>query len=81
MRLFRLSKTKGVGKLAYIPIEDLMNNAQDSIYKLVILASRRALELGAGSEKLVDTNANTKLTSIAFREIKEKKISYKVKEK
>jgi len=50
------------------------------MYKLVILASRRALELGAGSGKLVDEVApNTKLTSIALREIKENKISFKLK--
>ena len=66
--------------MSYIPLEGLLKNAEDSMYKLVILASRRALELGAGSGKLVDEVApNTKLTSIALREIKENKISFKLK--
>ena len=56
-----------------------MKNGQSSIYKLVIAASRRALELGAGSAKLVDAASNAKLTSIALKEIKEHKIGYKLK--
>lgn len=67
--------------MAYIPVEDLLKSTQDSIYKLVVLASRRALELGTGSEKLVDTPPNAKLTSIALREIQEDRISYKPKKK
>ncbi|UCD55209.1 MAG: DNA-directed RNA polymerase subunit omega [Candidatus Omnitrophota bacterium] len=63
-------------------MEKLLKNTQGSMYKLVILASRRALELGAGSGKLVDeVSPNTKLTSIALREIKENKISFKLKKK
>ena len=60
-------------------MEDLLKSSQGSVYKLVILAARRALELGAGSEKLVDADPNTKLTSIALKEIKEDKIQYKIK--
>lgn len=67
--------------MAYVPMEKLMKSTQDSMYKLVILASRRALELGAGSEKLVDAAQNAKLTSIALEEIRKDKISYKVKKK
>jgi len=63
--------------LSYIPIERLINEKQGSIYKLVIAASRRAVELGNGSEKLVSADAATKLTSIALEEIKTNKISYK----
>ena len=63
-------------------MEKLLKNTQNSLYKLVILASRRALELGAGSERLVDEMPlNAKLTSIALREIKENKISFKIKKK
>ena len=65
--------------MAYIPLEELIKDNQSSIYKLVILASRRAVELGTGSEKLVSLAPNAKLTSIALEEIKENKISYKVK--
>ncbi|OGW75931.1 MAG: DNA-directed RNA polymerase subunit omega [Omnitrophica bacterium RBG_13_46_9] len=60
-------------------MENLLRPEQDSVYKMVILASRRALELGAGSEKLVETDPNEKLTSVALKEIIEKKVSYKIK--
>ena len=62
-------------------MEKLIKEKQDSIYKIVVLASRRALELGSGSQKLVDTPPNTKLTTIALKEIREAKVSYKIKKK
>ena len=62
-------------------MEDLLKSTQDSMYKLVILAARRALELGAGSEKLVEAPPNAKLTSIALKEITENKIGYRLKKK
>jgi DNA-directed RNA polymerase omega subunit len=65
--------------VAYIPMEDLMQNTNGSLYKLVILAARRALELGAGSEKLVEARTNEKLTTIALKEIQQQKVSYKKK--
>lgn len=65
--------------MVYMPIEHLLKNTKDSMYKLVILAARRSLELGTGSEKLVDAAPNTKLTSVALREIEQEKISYKLK--
>ena len=52
-----------------------------SIYKLVILASRRAQELSGDSAKLVESPSGAKISSIALQEIMEGKISYKVKEK
>ncbi len=63
--------------MSYIPMEKLIKNKNNSVYKLTILAARRALELGAGSEKLVEAAPNEKLTTIAFREIEQDKISYK----
>jgi len=65
--------------LAYVALEELLKNKQDSIYKLVVLASRRALELGTGSERLVSLAPETKLTSVALEEIKENKITYTTK--
>lgn len=59
----------------------LVNTSGDSIYKLVIAAAKRALELGAGSGKLVDASPNTKLTTIALKEIMQKKVSYKIVKK
>ena len=67
--------------MSYIPMEKLLKEKQGSIYKLVVLASRRALELGSGSQKLVDMPANAKLTSIALEEIMQDKVSYKLNKK
>ncbi len=65
--------------MEYVSIQELMGKNDKSIYKFVIAASRRALELGAGSEKLVDALPNAKPTSLALREMKEQKITYKDK--
>ena len=65
--------------MQYVSINDLIKTEEYSIYKLVIAASRRALELGSGSQKLVEADPNTKPTSIALKEIEEDKITYKVK--
>lgn len=67
-----------------IPIEipiDLLINKTGSLYKLVILAARRAIELGDGAAKLVDTPLGAKPFNVALQEILDGKISYKVKEK
>ena len=58
-------------------MQKLVSESGKSVYKTVILAFKRALELGTGSGKLVDAEPNTKLTSVAIREIEENKISYK----
>lgn len=65
--------------MEYISTEELMKNADKSIYKLVIAASKRAIELGSGSVKLVEADPNMKPTSIALKEIMENKVSYRVK--
>jgi len=67
--------------MAYAAVENLLKSTHDSIYKLVTMASRRACELSAGSEKLVDAEPNTKITSIALKEIQEQKISYTIRKK
>ena len=56
----------------------LAKTGGNSIYKLVITAAKRALELGAGSGKLVDADPNAKLTTIALKEIMQNKVSYKI---
>ena len=43
-------------------IEDLLKKT-DSVYKLVILASKRALELNEGAPRLIETNSK-KITTI-----------------
>lgn len=61
------------------PIDKLMDKIH-SIYKLVILSSRRTIELADGAQKLVNAFADAKPSEIAIEEIIEGKISYKVKE-
>lgn len=62
-----------------IPLEELLEKTK-SIYKLVILASKRALELNEGSPKLVDIDSK-RLATIALEEIRQNKISIKEKKK
>jgi len=58
-----------------VPLEYLYDKT-GSIYKLVNLASRRALELNAGAAHL-STSETDKVAQIALKEIAEKKVSYK----
>ena len=62
--------------MSYIPIEDLMKHA-DSIYKLVLLASQRAVEISDTGQKLVDVSPRLKSSTVALEEIKEGKVYYK----
>lgn len=60
-----------------VPLEKLLNKSNDSIYKLVILASKRALEIAEGQPKLVDTNLTTKPSTTALSEIAQGKVRCK----
>ena len=60
-------------------IADLVGKT-GSTYKLVILASRRAIELSEGAVRLIDMPAEAKVTNIAIQEISEGKITYKIKD-
>ena len=61
-----------------IPVEKLMERI-GSVYKLVIIAAKRALELSEGSPKLVPGGAKEKPALVALREIVEGKVGMKVK--
>ena len=52
-------------------------NQTGSAYKLVILASRRAIELSEGAAKLVDAPHTAKPVNIAIDEIAAGKITFK----
>lgn len=68
--------------MPYIPLEGLLDKSNNSIYKLVILASKRALEIAEGQPKLVDANSSTKPSTIALHEIAQGRIeSKKIKAK
>lgn len=59
-----------------ISVGDLIKKT-GSIFKLVILASKRTLQLSEGSPLLVPKDKTVKLSTLALREIKEGKISFK----
>jgi len=68
------------GDYSYIPLENLLSKVS-GMYKLVILASRRAVELNQGSNKLVDITAKAKCSTVALEEIKDGKVFYKISDK
>lgn len=53
----------------YVSLEKLLDKSEGSVYKLVILASRRALEIAGGQPKLVKVNSATKPSTVALYEI------------
>lgn len=61
----------------YVPLENLLDKSDNSIYKLVILASKRSLEIAEGQPKLVDMNSSFKPSTIALHEIAAGKVFYK----
>jgi DNA-directed RNA polymerase subunit omega len=60
--------------MCYVPIEELLKKT-GSIYKLVNLAAKRALELQEGAPKLIESNS-IKPSQIALQEILRGKITY-----
>ncbi|MFH0840278.1 MAG: DNA-directed RNA polymerase subunit omega [Candidatus Omnitrophota bacterium] len=65
--------------VSYVPLEDLMKKV-DSIYRLVLMASRRAVEISDTGQKLVDISPRLKATTVALEEVRQGKISYIVPE-
>lgn len=61
-----------------IPVEDLLK-ITGSVYKLVILAARRTVELNNGAKSEIDDPSIKKMSTIALYEIAEGKIKYKIK--
>ena len=56
--------------MPHVPIEKVIDKANFSVYKLVMVASKRALEISEGSTILVDDKLElTKATTIALEEI------------
>jgi DNA-directed RNA polymerase omega subunit len=68
--------------MVYVSLERLLDKSNDSIYKLVILASKRALEIAEGQPKLVEAASTVKPSTVALYEIAAGKIeSRKLKPK
>jgi DNA-directed RNA polymerase omega subunit len=63
--------------MTYIALEDLLDKTCNSVYKLVIVTSRRALEIAEGQPKLVAANASIKPSTVALQEVSEGKVKCK----
>jgi DNA-directed RNA polymerase omega subunit len=67
--------------MAHMALEKLLDKTEGSVYKLVVLASRRALELAEGQPKLVEGSSTaTKPSIIALQEIMASKLLAKGKD-
>jgi DNA-directed RNA polymerase omega subunit len=62
-----------------IPIDELVKKT-GSLYKLVLVAARRSIELSEGATKLVEISSEAKVQSVALKEILEDKVSFKLKD-
>ncbi|MCA9398293.1 MAG: DNA-directed RNA polymerase subunit omega [Candidatus Omnitrophica bacterium] len=60
--------------MAKQPLEKLLPKAGMSIYKLVRMASDRAVELAEGKPKLVNAHGSEKETTVALEEIIQGKV-------
>jgi len=63
--------------MAYQGRERLLDKSMGSIYKLVILASKRALEIAEGQPRLTSDNQSVKPSTVALHEIAEGKVEAK----
>jgi DNA-directed RNA polymerase omega subunit len=61
----------------YFAREKLLDKSCNSIYKLVILASKRALEIAEGQPKLITVNPSVKPSTVALIEVADGKVQCK----
>lgn len=57
--------------------EELLDKAGLSVYKLVMLVTKRAIEIAEGAPKLADAPDNVKPSTVAIMEIAENKVRLK----
>ncbi len=60
--------------MSYVPLEKLIDKSHGSMYKLVVLVSRRALQLAEGATRLVEAVPGAKVTTLAMEEIAQGKV-------
>ena len=63
--------------MGYVERDEMLDKSEKSIYKLVNLAAKRALEIAEGQPKLVKDNAAVKPSTVALHEIADGKIQAK----
>ena len=61
-------------------IEDLLPKSGESVYRLVRMASARALELSEGKKRLIENPSSDKVTTTALEEIAEGLVVFKESE-
>ena len=64
--------------MVYVELDNLLDKSEGSIYKLVILASKRALEIAEGQPKLVEASAAIKPSTVALYEIAKGKVKARI---
>lgn len=67
--------------MGYQPLEKLLPQANGSIYKLIIIASKRALELAEGMPRLIENPSSEKPATVALDEIMAAKVKLAEKKK
>ena len=67
--------------MAYQPLEKLLPSAKGSIYKLILLASQRALELAEGAPRLIEYPSSDKPATMALEEIASGKVVLEINQK
>jgi len=63
--------------MSYVPLENLIDKSNGSMYKLCTFVSKRALELAEGALKLVEAPSEIKVTTLAMQEIAAGKVTMK----
>ena len=63
--------------MGYQPIEELLPRAGGSVYRLVRMAAKRALELSDGKPCLIEKPSSDKFTTMALEEIRKGKVMCK----
>ena len=63
--------------MEYVALETMLDKSNGSVYKLVILASKRALEIAEGQPKLVQANVSVKPSTVALYEIAANRVQCK----
>lgn len=63
--------------MVYVALEKLLDKTNNSIYKLVILASKRGLEIAEGQPKLVNVSSSVKPSTVALYEIADGRVYLK----
>ena len=68
--------------MGYVERDEMLGKSENSIYKLVNLAAKRALEIAEGQPKLTDDKATVKPSTVALHEIAGGKVeAKKIKQK